>query len=95
MHRGLVPDGHRVILELSEPEWFPMKQLYALYSKIVIPNLGKLFSKDRSAYTYLPNSIKAFPQGEVMQNILRKAGFREVIFKRLTLGICTLYFATK
>ena len=95
MHRVLVPDGHLVILELSEPEWFPMKQLYALYSKIVIPNLGKLFSKDRSAYTYLPNSIKAFPQGEVMQNILHKAGFREVIFKRLTLGICTLYFATK
>ena len=95
MHRVLVPGGHLVILELSEPEWFPMKQLYALYSKVVIPNLGKLFSKDRSAYTYLPNSIKAFPQGEVMQGILRKAGFREVTFKRLTLGICTLYFATK
>ena len=72
-----------------------MKQLYSIYSKIVIPNLGKLFSKDNSAYTYLPNSIKAFPQGEAMQGILRKAGFREVKFKRLTLGVCTLYFATK
>lgn len=95
MHRVLVPEGHLVILELSEPEWFPMKQLYSIYSKIVIPNLGKLFSKDNSAYTYLPNSIKAFPQGEAMQGILRKAGFREVKFKRLTLGVCTLYFATK
>lgn len=95
MYRVLTPGGHLVILELSTPEQFPMKQLYAIYAKVVIPNLGKLFSKDRSAYTYLPNSIKAFPQGEVMQGILRKAGFRKVEFKRLTLGICTLYFATK
>lgn len=95
MYRVLVPGGHLVILELSEPESFPMKQLYAIYSKIVIPTLGKLLSKDRSAYTYLPQSIKAFPQGEVMQGIIRKAGFSQVQFKRLTLGICTLYFATK
>ncbi|EJW97709.1 ubiquinone/menaquinone biosynthesis methyltransferase UbiE [gut metagenome] len=95
MHRVLDDHGHLVILELSEPEWFPMKQLYALYSKVVIPTLGKLLSKDRSAYTYLPQSIKAFPQGEVMTQILRKAGFREVRFERLTLGICTLYLATK
>lgn len=95
MYRVLVPGGHLVILELSEPEWFPMKQLYALYSQMVIPTLGKLFSKDRSAYTYLPQSIKAFPQGEVMQQILYKAGFNRVEFKRLTLGTCTLYFATK
>jgi demethylmenaquinone methyltransferase/2-methoxy-6-polyprenyl-1,4-benzoquinol methylase len=72
-----------------------MKQLYALYSKVVIPSLGKLLSKDQSAYTYLPRSIKAFPQGEVMTHILRKAGFRQVEFERLTLGICTLYFASK
>lgn len=95
MYRVLDDHGHLVILELSEPEWFPMKQLYALYSKVVIPTLGKLLSKDRSAYTYLPQSIKAFPQGEVMTQILRKAGFREVRFERLTLGICTLYLATK
>lgn len=95
MYRVLDDHGHLVILELSEPEWFPMKQFYALYSKVVIPTLGKLLSKDRSAYTYLPQSIKAFPQGEVMTQILRKAGFREVRFERLTLGICTLYLATK
>ncbi len=95
MHRVLDDDGHLVILELSEPEWFPMKQLYGIYSKVVIPTLGKLFSKDDSAYTYLPQSIKAFPQGEVMQQIIRRAGFSEVSFKRLTLGICTLYLAKK
>ena len=95
MHRLLDTDGKLVILELSEPDWFPMKQLYALYSKVVIPTLGKLLSKDRSAYTYLPQSIKAFPQGEVMKEIILKAGFREANFKRLTLGICTLYTATK
>ena len=95
MHRVLDSEGKLVILELSEPEWFPMKQLYALYSKVVIPTLGKLLSKDRSAYTYLPQSIKAFPQGEVMKEIILKAGFKEACFKRLTLGICTLYTATK
>ena len=95
MHRVLDTDGKLVILELSEPDWFPMKQLYALYSKVVIPTLGKLLSKDRSAYTYLPQSIKAFPQGEVMKEIILKAGFSEASFKRLTLGICTLYTATK
>ena len=95
MHRVLDSEGKLVILELSEPEWFPMKQLYALYSKVVIPTLGKLLSKDRSAYTYLPQSIKAFPQGEVMREIILKAGFSEARFKRLTLGICTLYTATK
>ena len=95
MHRVLDANGKLVILELSEPDWFPMKQLYALYSKVVIPTLGKLLSKDRSAYTYLPQSIKAFPQGEVMKEIILKAGFSEANFKRLTLGICTLYTATK
>ena len=95
MHRVLDDNGKLVILELSEPEWFPMKQLYAIYSKVVIPTLGKLLSKDRSAYTYLPQSIKAFPQGEIMREIILKAGFSKADFKRLTLGICTLYTATK
>ena len=95
MCRVLKPGGHLVILELSEPEHFPMKQGYAVYSKVVIPALGRLLSKDRSAYTYLPESIKAFPQGEIMQEIIRKAGFSQVEFKRLTMGTCTLYFATK
>ena len=95
MYRVLKEAGHLVILELSEPQLFPMKQLYQVYSKVVIPTIGRIFSKDRKAYHYLPESIKSFPQGEVMTGIIRKAGFREVRFKRLTFGISTLYFATK
>ena len=82
------------IPELSTPDRFPMKQLFTIYSK-VIPLLGKCLSKDNSAYTYLPQSIRAFPQGEVMQEVIRKAGFSQVNFRRLTFGICTLYTATK
>lgn len=95
MYRVLEPDGHLVILELTTPERFPMKQLFAIYSKVVIPILGKLFSKDNSAYRYLPQTIKAFPQGEVMTGVIARAGFSQVQFRRLTLGICTLYTATK
>lgn len=93
--RVLEPGGRMVILELSVPETFPMKQLYAVYSKLVIPTLGKLLSKDRAAYTYLPRSIRAFPQGKQMTEIIRKAGFGQAGFKRLTFGICTLYTAVK
>ena len=95
MCRVLKTGGHLVILELSTPDRFPMKQLFTIYSKVVIPLLGKCISKDNNAYTYLPESIRAFPQGEVMQEVIRKAGFSEVHFKRLTFGICTLYVATK
>ena len=84
-----------VILELTTPDRFPMKQLFSIYSKVVIPLLGKLLSKDNSAYRYLPNTIKVFPQGEVMKGVIARAGFSEVNFKRLTFGICTLYTATK
>lgn len=95
MCRVLKPGGHLVILELTTPDRFPMKQLFTIYSKVVIPLLGKLLSKDKSAYHYLPNTIKVFPQGEIMKDVLTKAGFREVNFNRLTFGICTLYTATK
>lgn len=95
MCRVLHPNGHLVILELSTPDYFPMKQLFILYSKAVMPLIGKLLSKDTSAYTYLPESIRAFPQGEVMQQAILNAGFNRVRFQRLTFGICTLYVATK
>lgn len=94
MCRVVRPGGHLVILELSTPERFPMKQLYRLYSRF-IPPIGRLVSHDNSAYTYLPASIRAFPQGEVMQEAIRRAGFGKVAFRRLTFGICTLYMATK
>lgn len=95
MCRVLRSNGRLVILELTAPEHVPMKQLFAIYSKIIIPSLGKLISKDSKAYRYLPQTIQAFPQGEKMKEILQKAGFREVRFKRLTFGICTLYTAIK
>ena len=95
MCRVLLPGGHLVILELTTPDRFPMKQLFGIYSKVVIPVLGKILSKDNSAYRYLPQTIKAFPQGEVMQGIISRAGFSQVQFRRLTFGICTLHSATK
>ena len=95
MCRVLRPGGHLVILELSTPERFPMKQLFSIYSKVAMPVIGRSISHDNSAYTYLPESIRAFPQGEVMSQSIRRAGFSEVRFKRLTFGVCTLYMATK
>jgi len=61
----------------------------------VLPVYGRIISKDASAYTYLTKTIEAFPQGESMVGILRKAGFSKARFRRLTFGICTMYFATK
>ena len=95
MYRVLRPNGHLSIVELTTPVSFPMKQLFKLYSHTILPVYGKLISKDTSAYSYLTNTIEAFPQGEVMLDILRKAGFKNASFKRLTFGICTMYFAEK
>ena len=95
MCRVLRPGGHLSIVELTTPPRFPMKQLFHLYSHTVLPVYGQLVSKDRSAYSYLTQTIEAFPQGELMVDILRKAGFSEATFKRLTFGICTMYFATR
>lgn len=95
MYRVLKPNGHLSIVELTTPVSFPMKQLFKIYSHTILPVYGKLISKDTSAYSYLTNTIEAFPQGEVMLDILRKAGFKNASFKRLTFGICTMYFATK
>ena len=95
MCRVLKPDGKLSIVELTTPISFPMKQLFRIYSHSVLPVYGRLISRDTSAYTYLTKTIEAFPQGERMEDILRQAGFREASFKRLTFGICTMYFATK
>ena len=95
MCRVLKPGGHLSIVELTTPVAFPMKQLFRIYSHTVLPLYGRLISKDTSAYSYLTKTIEAFPQGERMTEILRRAGFQDAGFKRLTCGICTMYFATK
>ena len=95
MCRVLKKGGHLSIIELTEPVSFPMHQLFRIYSHTVLPVYGKLISRDSSAYHYLTKTIEAFPQGESMMKILKKAGFSETGFQRLTFGICTLYFAKK
>ena len=95
MRRVLRPGGHIVILELCTPMHFPMKQLFWIYSHVVMPLLGRLISKDGKAYTYLPATMEAFPQGEVMQGILKRAGYDEVSFHRFTFGLSTMYLAKK
>ena len=95
MCRVLKKGGHLCIVELTTPVSLPMKQLFRIYSGTVLPIYGKLISKDQSAYDYLNKTIAAFPQGEVMMEVLKKAGFEKAEFKRLTFGICTMYFATK
>lgn len=95
MQRVLRPGGHLLIVELTPPPRFPMKQLFWIYAHVVMPLLGRLISHDDSAYTYLPASMEAFPQPEQMEGILRKAGFAEVQWRRFTFGISTMYLATK
>lgn len=95
MCRVLKKGGHLSIAELTTPVSFPMRQLFRVYSHTFLPLYGRLISKDQSAYSYLTATIEAFPQGEKMMEILREAGFSKVSFKRLTFGICTIYFAEK
>lgn len=93
--RVLKPGGHLSIVELTSPVAFPMKQLFKVYSHTVLPIYGRLVSRDDSAYHYLTATIEAFPQGEQMVGIFKKAGFSEARFERLTFGICTMYLGTK
>ncbi len=95
MFRVLRPGGHLLIVELATPPHFPMRQLFYLYSHVVMPLVGRLISGDSRAYSYLPETMEAFPQGEVMEGILLGAGFARVQWKRFTFGICTMYLAEK
>ena len=72
MLRVLKPGGKAIILEFSTPSKFPMKQLYNFYFNNILPILGKLVSKDNTAYTYLPESVAAFPDGEKFIEVLKK-----------------------
>lgn len=93
--RTLKPGGQFVILETSVPTKFPFKQGYAFHSKFILPLVGKLFSKDKAAYSYLSDSANKFPFGEVLNNILRKIGFIEVEHFPQTFGVATIYHASK
>lgn len=95
MWRVLKPGGKLVILEFSNPTIFPIKQLYNTYFRYITPLIGKFVSKSKAAYEYLPSSVKAFPQGEVMVNILKNTGFQDVTCKTLTFGICSVYSASR
>lgn len=95
MYRILKPGGQIMILELSTPETFPMKQLYKIYSHTVIPIMGRCLSKQKEAYNYLPQSIKVVPQGAVMAELLTRCGFKNAEYKTYTFGICSLYTGTK
>lgn len=93
--RVLKPGGKAVILEFSKPKGFPVKQLYHFYFNHVTPRIGKLFSKDHRAYSYLPESVAQFPDGHQFTDILRRVGFSHTVCRPQTFGICTLYIGTK
>ena len=95
IYRVLKPGGVFVVLETSQPTGFLMKPLFKFYSKYIIPTVGKLFSRDKRAYEYLPESAALFPYGEKFNNILQKNGFINTANKPLTFGIASMYTATK
>lgn len=94
LRRVVKVGGSVYILEFSKVEGF-LRPFYMFYFKNILPRIGKLISKDNRAYTYLPDSVEAFPHGNVMKGILENIGFKTVVFKKLTFGIATIYKATK
>jgi len=95
MLRVLRPGGMAIILEFSKPSKFPMKQLFGLYFKGIMPTVGRLVSKDKRAYAYLPESVNAFPEGRDFVDILTKVGYNNIQLRSLTGGVATLYSGTK
>jgi demethylmenaquinone methyltransferase/2-methoxy-6-polyprenyl-1,4-benzoquinol methylase len=95
MNRVLRIGGKVVILEFSHPKGFPVKQLYQFYFRFILPTLGKLVSKHSRAYTYLPESVMAFPEGKVFCETLQRCGYQKAVARPLTFGITTLYTAVK
>jgi len=95
MNRVLKPGGHLLVLEFSQPQKFPFKQLYNFYFKNILPTIGKLISKDPRAYTYLPESVQAFPHGEAFMGILKECGYQAGARIPLTFGIASIYEGLK
>ncbi|MFY0599109.1 MAG: bifunctional demethylmenaquinone methyltransferase/2-methoxy-6-polyprenyl-1,4-benzoquinol methylase UbiE [Cyclobacteriaceae bacterium] len=95
MYRVLKEGGKVVILEFSKPRTFPFKQLYQFYFKWILPKVGKVISNDNAAYTYLPESVQEFPDGQNFLDILEKIGFKNTQCKPQTLGISSIYVGIK
>lgn len=95
MYRVLKPGGKLVVLEFSKPHKFPMKQMTNFYYRFILPLIGRMFSKDKRAYTYLPESIAAFPEGDGFLNVMKKSGFSEVKWHPLTFGVASIYVGRK
>ncbi len=93
--RVLKPNGILIVLEFSQPRTFPVKQLYGLYFTKILPLFGKMVSGDKSAYSYLPESVRQFPEGTAFIGHLLKAGFKETTEERLTFGIASIYTGIK
>ena len=91
MRRVLKPDAPLVVLEFSHPTAFPIKQGYELYSKHVLPRVGRAVSGNTEAYEYLPESVAAFPAGQAFLHVMRQAGYTDTLVKPLTFGIVSLY----
>jgi len=93
--RVLKPGGKLVVLECTKPKMIVIKQLYNLYMNWITPAIGKLFSKNRNAYSYLNESIKKFPEGKNFTSILNNLGYKNTYCKPLTLGTCSIYCGEK
>jgi demethylmenaquinone methyltransferase/2-methoxy-6-polyprenyl-1,4-benzoquinol methylase len=95
MLRVLKPGGRMIVLEFSKPNKFPFKQIYNFYFKFILPKIGRLISRDPAAYTYLPESVQAFPDGQAFTSILDRLGYKQTSCKPLTFGISSLYTGIK
>lgn len=95
IYRVLRPGGMLVVLEFSRPRKFPFKQVYNFYFKFVLPKIGRLVSSDKSAYTYLPESVEAFPDGDNFLHVLKNVGFNNTQCRVLTFGVSSIYTGSK
>ncbi|NVO20334.1 MAG: bifunctional demethylmenaquinone methyltransferase/2-methoxy-6-polyprenyl-1,4-benzoquinol methylase UbiE [Bacteroidetes bacterium] len=95
MNRVLKPGSKAFILEFSKPTAFPVKQFYSMYFRFILPLIGRLVSKHSSAYTYLPESVNVFPQADEFLEIMKRSGFKDVKYMKLTFGITMLYIGNK
>ncbi len=95
IYRVLKKDGVLIVLEFSKPTSFPFKQFYQFYFRYILPTLGKIISKDNSAYTYLPESVNAFPNGKAFTDLLDELNYKKTKCKTLTLGVSSIYIGEK